>query len=166
MSAIHKLTVQPLGASSAALTHSAGPLSAASKAHLGQMLAQMAAAWPAQELPEETAQMYQLGMEDLAEEFGVQDLRQALRHFLTRSRFFPHPSEIREELEAMAKRKQEEAKARREPLGPCGICDGVRMVLSTKPDGERVANWCECVLSRRRKEQMAAAEQMQMGGTK
>lgn len=62
----------------------------------------------------------------------------------------------------MARRKQAEEAPKREPLGPCEICHGMRMVLSTRPDGERVANWCECVLARRRKEQMAAAEQMQM----
>jgi hypothetical protein len=55
--------------------------------------------------------MYQRGIEELVKEFGFSAVRKDLERRLTRTKFFPHPSEVREELEAMTtKRREEESK--------------------------------------------------------
>ena len=129
---------------------------------MGTMLRQMSAAFPHQEYDPETTEVFLMTFEDLAVEFGLAPLEQALRSFLSRQKFFPHPSEVREELEAMAKKKQQEQVKNLPKLG-CEECmpngvgrDGIIIELDT--DGERYVRFCECLLARRRARKALEAE--------
>ena len=88
---------------------------------------------------------------DLSLEFNMLDLQTVLRSFLTRQAFFPHPSEVRKELQSMAKRKEAEAvenlpklgceECRDEPFGP-----GTK--LGVDPAGNRCVYQCRCKVAR------------------
>jgi hypothetical protein len=134
-----------LGGSSEAATLSATRLDVALKLQVGEMLGQMAAAFPSQESHPDTALMYQHGVELLTSEFGIASVQAALESFLTRQKFFPHPSEVREALEAMATKARELAR-QQNPYVPDPTCKhvlpGQAWVLDK--DGDRVIGECEC----------------------
>jgi hypothetical protein len=68
------------------------------------------------------------------EEFSLPRVQKALESFLTRQRFFPHPSQIREVLESMmAKERRDELAANRYAPDPNAItslvdCSGAQRV--------------------------------------
>ena len=80
------------------------------------LMDQMQASYPSQELAPATVEMWFPLWLEMVAEFGLERFRKALVPMLGRSRFFPHPSEIREQLEAedaaaAAARAQEHGKA-------------------------------------------------------
>ena len=127
-------------------------LSRDSLMQLGTMLRQMSAAFPNQEYDEETTQIFLLTFEDLAMKYGLKSLEAALRGFLTRQKFFPHPAEVAEELEAMATKAKAAAVKKLPSLG-CNLChdggwaDG--WIVVTQQDGKRLVKECECLKARR-----------------
>jgi hypothetical protein len=87
--------------------------------------------------------MYQRGIETLVLEFGLQAVRAELERRLTRTSFFPHPSEVRKELEGMAKQEQAANKFQADPNCECGkLQKGYAWV--TDKDGDRVIGRCPC----------------------
>ena len=64
------------------------------------LMDQMQASYPSQELSPATVEMWFPLWLEMVAEFGLERFRKALVPMLGRSRFFPHPSEIREQLEA------------------------------------------------------------------
>jgi hypothetical protein len=124
-------------------------LDAASKEQVGSLLSQMGAGFPAQEQHPDTAEIFQYGMEILAAEFGLAKVQVALEKFLTRQKFFPHPSEVREELEAMA---EKERMANRYQPDPACAHNRQRPPLQagyvwvTDQEGTRVTGRCNCWL--------------------
>jgi hypothetical protein len=77
------------------------------------MMAQMTAHYPHQELAEETLMSYTHDLARLAQQHGLLAVKTALLVIRIRpgQKFFPHPTEVAEELEAMAtKRRDEERK--------------------------------------------------------
>jgi hypothetical protein len=120
-------------------------LSPALKLQVGSLLDQMTAAFPSQELHPDTARMYQHGAEMLAEEYGINRVQTALESFLTRQKFFPHPSEIREVLEAMAVRERTEEREKN-PYIPDPNCDhnSPGWKRTKDADGDDVMSRCDC----------------------
>ena len=121
-------------------------LSPALKQQVGSLLDQMTAAFPSQELHPDTARMYQHGAEMLAEEYGINRVQQALESFLTRQKFFPHPSEIREALEAMAAKERTEERAKNVyiPNPDCAHVSGGFWKRTRDLDGDDVMSRCDC----------------------
>lgn len=123
--------------------------------HLATMLRQMSAAMPHQEYGEETTEVFLLAFEELAVEFSVKNLETALRSFLSRQKFFPHPSEVREVLEQMAKKAKQLAEQALPGIG-CSACldsDGEGLagfVYTHRPGQPREVKPCECRLARAR----------------
>jgi hypothetical protein len=122
---------------------------------LRAFLKQMAAAFPHQEVVPETAEVWRLAFENLLREHGLKRLETALASFLTRTKFFPHPSEVREVLDEMAKKAKQVANAALPPIG-CSACldgDGDGMagfVYTHRPGQPREVKPCECRLARAR----------------
>lgn len=96
-------------------------LSAEDGQELAILTEQMAAAYPHQELAE-SLEILMRGFEILALEFGIRGVRDALEAALTRQKFFPHPSEIREAIKAMKAAKKSQVFVDN-PFVPCGRCD-------------------------------------------
>jgi hypothetical protein len=85
--------------------------------------------------------MYQRATETLVEEFSLPRVQKALESFLTRQRFFPHPSQIREVLESMrAKERRDELAANR--YAPDPKCDHVPGGLFRRTEGGMAR--CDC----------------------
>lgn len=134
-------------------------LAPAQKLQIGELLANMAAGYPHQDMTE-SMPMYQRGLENLAVEFGTDQLQQALELLLTHRKFFPHPSEIREVLEEMAAKVKAKAKAdllAKLPKIGCDKCQGENastptagLVMTQKPGQDRIVDECECKLAWRR----------------
>lgn len=59
-----------------------------------ELMEQMKANYPGQELPAETSEIWMAGWVEMVREFGLQEFRQALVPLLVRSIFYPHPAEI------------------------------------------------------------------------
>jgi hypothetical protein len=139
------LAVQQSDALTGANTPFVRQLSPALKLQVGMLLDQMAGAFPAQELHPDTATMYQHGVETLVAEYGMPMVQEALQRFLTRQKFFPHPSEVREELEAMATKAREQAR-QQNPYVPDPQCKHVLpgQAWVIDKDGDRVIGECEC----------------------
>lgn len=101
-------------------------LSQGDMGQMQQLIRQMMAAYPHQEISPDTADVYLMAYEDVTAEFGLEPLRAEMRLALSRSKFFPHPAEIREalagkrktaamqELAATAIRRSEEASLARD----------------------------------------------------
>lgn len=146
---------QQSGASTAVEPASARSLSVESLRQLGLMLQQLSAAFPHQEVAPETAEIFFATFESLAIQHGMKNLETALRSFLTRQKFFPHPSEVSEVLDEMAKKKQHEAAKSLPPIG-CGLCldadqNGFAgFVYVKQPTGLTFVKPCECRLARAR----------------
>jgi hypothetical protein len=136
-------------ASTGALMRPEQQLAPAQKLQIGELLANMVAAYPHQDMAE-SMPMYQRGWERLAVEFGTGPLEQALEFMLTLQKFFPHPSEVREVLDEMAKKEQAKVQAQLPRIG-CDICkdqDGltglIGFVLVDRPGRGRAVEPCEC----------------------
>lgn len=68
---------------------------------LEALMTQTKASYPAQEIPPETVEMWAPAWMALAIQYGLPAIRAALQAHMLASRFFPHPSEVRESLEAL-----------------------------------------------------------------
>jgi hypothetical protein len=100
--------------------------------------------------------VYQMAYTDLAMRYSLPQLEIALRVFLTRQKFFPHPAEVAEELEAMSKKAKAEVKL--PPLG-CNLChDGgwAPGYILRLCDGKREVKECACLKARRAAKESAA----------
>jgi hypothetical protein len=107
----------------------------------------MQAYYPHQEFDDDTVEGFQFDMERLAARYGMHRMRTVLLAIRIRpgQRFFPHPSQIAEELEElMAKERQELLKAH--PFKPCSRCMEGMLVEEVERDGKwrREARECEC----------------------
>ncbi len=85
--------------------------------------------YPNQEIPPETVEMWFPAWMTLALGFGMPALEAALRGHMLSSRFFPHPAELRERLEAMrpAQASVFVPTTRREVARLCGAAIAERM---------------------------------------
>lgn len=143
--AVTALVAPQSAESSGARALSVRRLSPALKLQVGSMLDQMTAAFPSQELHPDTARMYQRGAETLAEEYGIARVETALESFITRQKFFPHPSEIREVLEVMAAKERTEKQAAN-PYIPDPNCNhnAPGWKRTKDVDGDDVMSRCDC----------------------
>jgi hypothetical protein len=147
------LEVQPR-ASTAISKPTAGSWRPAEITQLDRMLVESMAYYPHQELGELTQQQYREEFRRMAEEHGLISLRVALlnvRRRLGRAAFFPHPSEIEEELMGIAKRRAATRQSTLPKFG-CELCadglaPGLRYVRAE--DGSRAMYPCECMWRRR-----------------
>jgi hypothetical protein len=115
---------------------SARPLSATETSALTVLLDQMQAAYPHQEFTDETAAVWREALKVLVARHGITRLRAVLAEFLVRpgQKFFPHPSEISEALEAM--QTQERRRILREnPFTACGLNGCVDGLVRVNRDG-------------------------------
>ena len=152
MEPVRAIAAQQSGESGAVQLHSGKRVSEVRR--VNELLVQMAAAWPAQEQHEETAVMYQFACEELAAEFGLEALQTALRRLLTRTQFFPHPAEIRMEIERMSTMDRAQW-LRENPYVRCGNCTREGLVRVWK-DGVMVGmRDCECKLAWRAQRDVA-----------
>lgn len=141
---------QQSGGSNALALPGTQQLSRDSLVQMGAMLRQMSAAFPHQEYDQDTTKIFLMTFEDLAVKYGLKPMEQALRSFLTRQKFFPHPAEVAEELEVMAKKAKREAEKALPPLG-CEECkDSIAPGLVTEiRNGERYIKACACRIRRK-----------------
>ena len=97
------------------------------------LMEQMWAYYPHQEFLQETVDGFEFDMERLALRFGMLPLREVLLGLRLREgqKFFPHPTEVLEELEAMATKAQQVAHA----ANP--YADGVSSVVAAAPTSPR-----------------------------
>lgn len=157
MEDLRTISLRQRSASEVALMRPELRLAPAQKLQIGELLANMAAGYPHQDMTE-SMPMYQRGLENLAVEFGTDQLQQALELLLTHRKFFPHPSEIREVLEEMAAQVKAKAKAdllAKLPKIGCEKCQGENrfaagLVAVQKPGQSRIVDECECKLAWRR----------------
>jgi hypothetical protein len=92
---------------SAASTQLDRPRRNSDLAQVPALMAQMKANYPGQELLPETADMWMAAWLEMVLDYGLEPFRAALIPLLRSSRFFPHPAEIEEAIEA--KRAEERA---------------------------------------------------------
>jgi hypothetical protein len=118
---------------------------------LNTLMKQMQAYYPHQEFLQETVEGYQFDMERLAVKFGIHQVREVLLDLRLRAgqRFFPHPVQVLEELEAMA--EKERMANRYQPDPACAHNQqrpqlGAGWVWATDAEGTRVAAPCNCWL--------------------
>lgn len=127
MENLRQIAAPQSAGSSAAKALSAKRLDVQLKLQIGKMLEHLAARWSAQEEHPDSAMMRQMAMEELAAEFSLANLEQALRWFITRTQWFPDPKLIRDRLEEMKRREQKELFKSLPTIG-CADCrrdDGV-----------------------------------------
>jgi hypothetical protein len=141
------LVAQPSGALSAELQRSAGLLSGSAGRELAALMAQMVSHYPHQELAEETLMSYTHDLAAMAQEHGMVTVKAALLTVRRRpgQRFFPHPTEVAEELEAM-KQQLREAQRISNPYIPDPACKHtIPGWKRTKDvDGDDVMSRCDC----------------------
>lgn len=103
---------------------------------LATLVDQMAAAYPHQELGESLPILLR-GYEMLAIEFGLRRVRDALEMLLTSRKFFPHPAELREAIEAVKETERRQILADN-PWTPCEQCSAhVPGMIPVNADGSR-----------------------------
>lgn len=151
MEDLRSISLRQTSASQLALLQRARPLDEAQIVQVGDLFANMITGYPHQAL-EMAADVYQMAFEDLARLYGMQQLETALRSFLTLQKFFPHPSEVREVLDEMAKKEQARVQAALPKLG-CEVCQDqvgnlIGFVLVEKPGYGRVVEPCQCRIRR------------------
>lgn len=137
------------------------PSSSAQTAWIAVQLSGLAIARQAK-LAKEDLDVYSTALAAYPQEDLLGALQQLALHRQEYETAFPPLWRIVEELEAMARKKQEEA-AKRERLKLCGKCTGYLMLFEN-PQGERYARDCDCVLERNKREKMAAAQQQIFAG--
>lgn len=112
---------------------------------LNVLMKQMQAYYPHQEFVQETVEGYQFDMERLAVKFGLARVRQVLLDLRLRvgQKFFPHPVQVLEELEAMAAKQENYHKFQADPNCECRkLQPGLTWVIDK--DGDRVMGRCPC----------------------
>lgn len=122
------------------------PLSRAESEALTVFLDQMAPAYPHQEIPPETAEVWREAFEMLTRRFGIAKMRAAFMELLTDEdqKFFPQPHEVSAKCrELMANDRAQFLK--NHPIGDCKICDNQRAVVIRRDDGSTRAVDCECL---------------------
>lgn len=154
------IKAQQSGESSALALPGTQQLTRDSLVQMGTMLRQMSAAFPHQEYGQETTEIFLLTFEDLAVEYGLTNLEAVLRKFLSRQLFFPHPAEVRKELDEMASKAKAEVKKALPRIGcpKChdgGFADGY--ILKINPDRKREVWECDCMKAYRKAKKEAAA---------
>lgn len=141
--------------STADLTTSARSLKPAEITQLDQMLAGMVAYYPHQEIPHETMIQYREEFKLMAVKHGLASLRDAWLTIRRRAgqTFFPHPSQVQEELDAMAKKQKQEQMQALPPLG-CEECkEGVGFapgLVIRVENGVNQVRFCRCRIARNR----------------
>ncbi len=122
-------------------------LADANLAQFEALMQQMWAYYPSQNFSPETVEGFEFDLERLAAIHGLPALRTILLALRIRpgQRFFPHPSEVAEELEAMAKTEAAKTKFRPDPECECQKhsvrMDGWTWVMQ---EGRRVVARCNC----------------------
>jgi hypothetical protein len=145
--AAKSLVAQQSVESSAASPQSTGRLNSSDGRELATMVGQMVAYYPHQEMGAETVAGYMHDLSRLAMKHSLPAVKTALLTLRIRpgQKFFPHPSEVAEELEAMATKAREEARTQN-PYVPDPECKhllpGQAWVVDK--DGDRVLGRCEC----------------------
>jgi hypothetical protein len=93
------------------------------------LMDQAKASYPSQEIPADTAAMWAPAWATLAIRYGMPALRMALQALMLESRYFPHPAELRERLEALkpAPAKVYVPTTRREHARACGEAFAARV---------------------------------------
>ena len=97
---------------------------------LALLMEQTKRSYPGQEIPEETVEMWAPVWATLATLHGIPALRMALQAHMLASRYFPHPSELQERLEAMRPAPRANVfvpQTRREVARLCGAAVAERM---------------------------------------
>jgi len=111
------------------------------------LMEQMWAYYPHQEFSAETVQGYQFDMERLAVRHGLDRVKEVLLDLRLRAgqKFFPHPVQVLEELEAMEKKERAE-QIKANPYVPDPACNHrIPGWTRTKDqDGDDVMGRCEC----------------------
>jgi hypothetical protein len=109
---------------------------------------QTLAYYPGQEFDAETLKGYQFDMGRLITRYGLPMFQEALLALRLRpgQKFFPHPTEIAEELESMTAKASLELR-RQHPYQPCEGCCGTGYVVRVDEQGERAARRCICWLN-------------------
>jgi len=152
MESLAEISLRQTSGSALALLQRAPRLDEAQIVQVGELMANMMAAYPHQAL-ELAAEVYQMAFGDLARLHGIQHLREAMRWFLTGQKYFPHPSEVREVLEEMAK-KAKAAKVLNLPKVGCLKCyDGgwtAGYIRLPDVNGAPQIKVCDCLLEYRR----------------
>jgi hypothetical protein len=106
---------------------------------LEMLMEQTKAAYPAQSIPPETAEMHAPAWIALSTLYGISAMRKALQRHMLMSRFFPLPSDVREHLEALAPphSKVYVPSTRRDVAKLCGWKVAERMSEMTVEDVEK-----------------------------
>lgn len=117
------------------------------RAQLASLVEQMTAGFPHQEWEADTMKIWRLGFEELVRRHGIEQLRVALQSFLTRQKWFPHPSEVSEVLDEMATKRAAAARKALPKIG-CDVCAneiGMRGYLVEQHPGQpRYLRPCAC----------------------
>ena len=156
---VSNISLRQMSESQLALRRPGRQLDEAQIVQVGELMANMMAGYPHQAL-EMAAEVYQMAFEDLAKLHGIQQLETALRSFLIHQKFFPHPSEVAEVLEEMAKQEKTNAALNLPKLG-CLLChekgwsDG--WILELDAGGNRRVKKCECMFARERAKKATGA---------
>ena len=111
---------------------------------LVELMAQMAAHYPHQDIGP-AAESFLFDMQRLRQKHGVQSVKTALLALRIRpgQKFFPHPSEVAEELEAMEAKSAQYNKFQADPACECRkLQKGFTWVIDK--DGDRVIGRCPC----------------------
>ena len=123
---------------------------------IADLLKQVRANYPHQEISVETARVWLKQWAEFASVAGMDTLRRAIWRCMSESDFLPQPSAVKRAVkELMAKKVAEERKA--QSIGDCMVCDNQRLVVTERiVDGVRrtSASDCECLLVWRRAKQM------------
>jgi hypothetical protein len=123
---------------------------------ISDLLKQVRANYPNQEISTETAKVWLKQWAEFASAAGIDTLRRALWLCMSESDFLPQPSAVKRAVKKLMAKKVTEERVNR-PIGDCGICDNQRLVVTERiVDGERrtSARDCECLVEWRRAKQM------------
>ncbi|QNI37499.1 hypothetical protein [Edaphobacter albus] len=106
---------------------------------VGILMEQTKNSYPAQEIPEETVEMWAPAWIALSTLYGISAMKKALQRHMLASRFFPLPSELREHLDALTPRQSTVyvPQTRREVAKLCGSKVAESMSEMTVEDVEK-----------------------------
>lgn len=127
---------------------------------LNTLMKQMQAYYPHQEFLQETVDGYQFDMERLAVRYGLHRVRAVLLELrlTVGQKFFPHPEQVLDRLEADMAKQRAEVKAAH-PYVPDPACQHVGdggWRRTKDADGDDVAVRCDCWLRWKRDKERAA----------
>jgi hypothetical protein len=151
MEKISTVALRQQAGSTELTTNSTQLLDDASVEKLARLLQQMVPRYPHQDLSPSMESMLH-DFEALAVRYGLKTVRDALAELRIRpgQNFFPQPSEVAQECEAMALKAKQEAAKSLPPIG-CEKCrDGIAIgYIRVERDGNRYVVECECLKARR-----------------